>query len=984
MGLGKNSSNYIISSLIAVAILGGFLLYNSPDAEAIPIGFPPTDDGVPQEWTFVGPGAAWNAVSDDDITTFLLSASNNDVSCFVVDTGLSDTVQFNGGVTLQVLAEKTVAKGQTKIRLGTNLGGVFDEGKSDFRLKIDASTHERFFADIDTAGEVHEREWCVFHQTDAKESHIFEIKVIAEVPDVTPPTLTGSLDIPANANGWHNQDVTVTWTCVDNPGGSGVDTLIPPTETYTMPDTPSFDFVSTCTDFAGNFATETINIKFDETPPDVTGLPTEISDQAPINPTDDGCDLLTCQADGLDGSIVTYTTPTTATDNLSGPDLSTIACTLASGSLFPINLVTVDPLDVTTVACTVDDLAGNTGTNTFDVTIFPYLAFDIASYQFGFPVILTVSDPAQSGSVSVRLSASATSCIEGVCTGGGSIDFVLDETATPGVFQNPLDEDGFPDAAAFVGAATNQADGVVHASDESQGFAQYPPEDVGVVSFAGPVEITPLTADGAQVLATDVDPIRFSTDIIEIEGFAGVTVFARTGSIYSGVAAGICLDDTVVETMQIEIFEKLDTGNSFLLTLTERDADECVFDSLQQFQVSKTINTGASPPTLKIPANSIAKGQVPGFGLQRGLQVTGPNVLPAGGTTFATNNLDCLVGTDTDNDGICGAWELGAGGGDPTTGQPLRIPFGANNAEHVWPPQGDPLYLNQGCTNLLVDERNPPSTGHPIYSDPRNPVLCFEPDKPDVAIEITPLRGHRAYYESLLRVIDAYQNAPPDGPDCIGCPGPTNLHIYLKNTIPFHLTQVPWDAAQPGFCGTGNDQCTAFPAGGYKQIRDEFFGTERERSGSDCPGGPPSVCTQFKEDVATARHQVWRHLFAGHDQSENPQSSGRSEIPGDDMMVTLGKFQASIGSITQQAGTYMHEIGHANRLNHGGAFDNQQNCKANHHYSVMNYLYQFRNFDPDRILDFSGEKLNNLQENLLVESVGIQSNITPSIPAPSS
>ncbi len=168
MGLGKHSSNYIISSLIGIAILSGFLLYNSPSAEAVVIGFPPTDNGTPQEWTFLGPDAAWNAVSDDLTGTFLLSASNNDVSCFVVDTGLPDALQFNGGVTLQVLAEKTVSKGQTKIRLGTNLGGIFDEGKSDFRLNIDASLHERDFPDIDTAGEVLAHEWCIFHQTDAK------------------------------------------------------------------------------------------------------------------------------------------------------------------------------------------------------------------------------------------------------------------------------------------------------------------------------------------------------------------------------------------------------------------------------------------------------------------------------------------------------------------------------------------------------------------------------------------------------------------------------------------------------------------------------------------------------------------------------------------------------------------------------------------------------------------------------------------------
>ena len=45
-----------------------------------------------------------------------------------------------------------------------------------------------------------------------------------------------------------------------------------------------------------------------------------------------------------------------------------------------------------------------------------------------------------------------------------------------------------------------------------------------------------------------------------------------------------------------------------------------------------------------------------------------------------------------------------------------------------------------------------------------------------------------------------------------------------------------------------------------------------------------------------------------------------------------------VGSRSEQAGTFMHELGHNLGLRHGGG-DNT-NCKP-HHLSVMNYAYQF-------------------------------------------
>ena len=67
------------------------------------------------------------------------------------------------------------------------------------------------------------------------------------------------------------------------------------------------------------------------------------------------------------------------------------------------------------------------------------------------------------------------------------------------------------------------------------------------------------------------------------------------------------------------------------------------------------------------------------------------------------------------------------------------------------------------------------------------------PNIPDIAIEITPMRGHFPYHASILRIIDMYQNAPLPGPDCLNCPGPVNLHVYIDKPMPFHVERLPYD-----------------------------------------------------------------------------------------------------------------------------------------------------------------------------------------------
>ena len=130
----------------------------------------------------------------------------------------------------------------------------------------------------------------------------------------------------------------------------------------------------------------------------------------------------------------------------------------------------------------------------------------------------------------------------------------------------------------------------------------------------------------------------------------------------------------------------------------------------------------------------------------------------------------------------------------------------------------------------------------------------------------------------------------------------------------------------------------------------------------DWDGAPGNPGTSFYTLKAApnnffnaARSQAFRYAIFGHQTNAraatNDCTSGWAEgIPGNDFMVTLGGVNAagaacytvdangfSVGSRAEQAGTFMHELGHILGLHHGGNDD--INNKPNY-LSVMNYNWQ--------------------------------------------
>src|SRR5213078_939614 len=128
--------------------------------------------------------------------------------------------------------------------------------------------------------------------------------------DETAPTISGSPDRAANANGWYNADVTVSFSCADSLSGLAGS---PPAATTLSTEAAGQSATGTCTDKADNSASATVaSINIDKTAPalNISGAASGTSNVcsgAPSRPTFAPSDALS----GLDGSQGDSWTPST-------------------------------------------------------------------------------------------------------------------------------------------------------------------------------------------------------------------------------------------------------------------------------------------------------------------------------------------------------------------------------------------------------------------------------------------------------------------------------------------------------------------------------------------------------------------------------------------------------------------------------------------------------------------------------------------------
>ena len=231
----------------------------------------------------------------------------------------------------------------------------------------------------------------------------------------------------------------------------------------------------------------------------------------------------------------------------------------------------------------------------------------------------------------------------------------------------------------------------------------------------------------------------------------------------------------------------------------------------------------------------------------------------------------------------------------------------------------------------------------------------------DVFVEVDAMIGMAPDPQAITDVVGAFDDVPNDlvsNPDGI-------------KGVKLHVDLATMETTIPGASWIGLD------ASGWPLLFDTnksaFFGTPAERANPN----------QLAAKRCAYRYCIFASSYGA------TTSSGLAEIEGNDFMVTLGLWSVSGGTTDQQAGTFMHELGHTLGLMHGGGqwdntSDDRYNYKPNYH-SVMSYTWQVPAMvlsnppaTPDEQayvdswrLDYSHSAMGSLNEASLNEVVGI-------------
>jgi hypothetical protein len=210
------------------------------------------------------------------------------------------------------------------------------------------------------------------------------------------------------------------------------------------------------------------------------------------------------------------------------------------------------------------------------------------------------------------------------------------------------------------------------------------------------------------------------------------------------------------------------------------------------------------------------------------------------------------------------------------------------------------------------------------------------------------MQFHKPKSQAITNVINSFAKADVTNPD--RKPGIT-LHVLVNEQIPHQ--------------NTIND------LSGLAAIKNTRFGFAIERASPNAA------------NIIAARKLVFHYGLLVHSLAGGSWS-GIGELPGNDFIVSLGSnvwgvdpvTGHRVGSLEQQQGTFMHELGHNLNLRHGGG-DNI-NRKPNY-VSLMNYLFQMASTVASRPLDYSRCIVAALNENSLSEPAGVGRSCPPGL-----
>jgi len=232
------------------------------------------------------------------------------------------------------------------------------------------------------------------------------------------------------------------------------------------------------------------------------------------------------------------------------------------------------------------------------------------------------------------------------------------------------------------------------------------------------------------------------------------------------------------------------------------------------------------------------------------------------------------------------------------------------------------------------------------YDDPDTgkhvdlPGMGANPMHKDLFVQLDWMNGtynQKPNPKAIAKIIKAFKSAPEPNPD--GKNG-INLHVdYGQGGLYNKGTAIPYQDVLPGVI---EDDWSAF---------------------DDIKNNP----AYFPPE----RMPIFHFGVFAHDIDGQGTSGIARGIPDVDFVVSLGEWTNHVGSLQEQAGTFMHELGHTINLHHGGGDD--INYKPNR-LSVMNYFFQTRGLrknGKDGLFDYSRFLLPALDETNLDKTVGL-------------
>lgn len=237
------------------------------------------------------------------------------------------------------------------------------------------------------------------------------------------------------------------------------------------------------------------------------------------------------------------------------------------------------------------------------------------------------------------------------------------------------------------------------------------------------------------------------------------------------------------------------------------------------------------------------------------------------------------------------------------------------------------------------------------------PAMGATVGKPDIFVHLDWMEdathSHRPSAAAIKLVVDAFRDAPYIARN--GAVG-INLHVDAGPTsVMNHATGATWGALSRAAAVGEVTQLgtTNVDAAGNINYDWTDFDKLKNRAGGLTRSG---------------RAPIFRYAVAAHQIGSVGNSGVARSTPGSDFILSLGTFAAVTDM--QTAGTFMHELGHALGLDHGGS--DSVNNKPNY-LSVMNYVWQFSGIRRGGVfvLDYSRVALAVLIEAGLNETIGL-------------